>query len=54
MSNSKKKYYALDDTHELVSEGRIRKINSGTNRLTHNFFAKRRGKLQKKTTKTKI
>ena len=52
MSNSKKKYYALDDTHELISEGRVRKINAATNRLTYDFFAKRRKKVQKKTVKT--
>lgn len=54
MSNNKKKYYALDDLHEIVSEKRETKKETKTDNLTKDFFAKRRVDSKKKSTKVKV
>ena len=53
MNNSKNKYYSLDDLHEIISEKDTKKTIVQTNKLTREFFAKRRGKIQKKNAKVK-
>jgi hypothetical protein len=54
MSNDKKKYYALDDLHEIVSEKRVTKKETKTDNLTREFFAKRRIVRKKKILKEKV
>jgi hypothetical protein len=54
MSNDKKKYYTLDDLHEIVSEKRVTKKETKTDNSTREFFAKRRIIGKKKVLKEKV
>jgi hypothetical protein len=54
MNSDKKKYYALDDLHEIVSEKRVAGKETKIENLTREFFAQRRTINKKKKIREKI
>jgi hypothetical protein len=48
MSNDKKKYYVLDDLHEIISTKKVKGKEGRVDELTNEFFSKRRKILSKK------
>lgn len=53
MKAIKAKYYALDDVHEIVSEKSSNNTPGNLDKLTKEFFRKRRGVVKKAPGKIK-